>query len=138
MIAWGIRGTDGHNMSANFGYKSFGALGLYGDDYDTGFASDALPTVGTLHYVAYVISNNTATIYLDGVLNNFHEFAGVLATPEAPINLFMQNQFDSTKTNVVLSNNGLANDHVINSIRVHSGALTAEQVLNNYEAGPAM
>jgi hypothetical protein len=136
MIAWGIRGTDGHNMSANFGYKSFGALGLYGDDYDTGFA-EPMPTVGTLHHLVYVIENDTATIYVDGVFNNIHVFAGTLATPEAPINLFMQNQLDSTKTNVVLSNNGLANNHLVNSIRVHSGALTAEQVLNNYEVGPA-
>ncbi|MBN1361824.1 MAG: hypothetical protein JW993_14605, partial [Sedimentisphaerales bacterium] len=136
MIAWGIRGTNGQNMSANFGYKSFGALGLYGDDYDTGFA-EPLPTVGTLHHLVYVIENDTATIYVDGVFNNIHAFAGTLATPEAPINLFMQNQFDSSKTNVVLSDNGLANNHMVNSIRIHSGALTDDQVLNNYLVGPA-
>lgn len=135
LVAWGARGAgSGGNCSANLGDESYGAWGLYGDDYDTGFS--APPSVGVLHHIAYVIdANNDAKLYVDGALDNVHRMAGALNTPEASINLFMQNKLSNGS--LALDSKGLPEHIVVNSIRIHSEALNADQVLNNYVFGPA-
>jgi hypothetical protein len=56
-----------------------------------------------------------------------------LHTHEGTINLFIQAN-DGTGA---LSNVGLPDGLLVNSIRIHDGVLTDEQVLNNYYVGPA-
>jgi hypothetical protein len=140
LLAWGKRGAgDGANCSINLGYKEYGGWGLWSDDYDTGFNPDALPTVGTLHHLVYVIDGSDAKLYVDGLLNNVHTMAGPPSTPEATINLFIQNKkkvIDDVEV-TALDKKGLLDNVVINSIRVHSSVLTDAQVLDNYTVGPA-
>lgn len=69
---------------------------------------------------------DTTQLYVDGVADN-SENAGVLNTHAGPIMIGSQMEGDG-----VTPTPGLRGTMYIGKVRIHDGALTAEQVLNNY------
>ncbi len=151
IVAWSRRGgPDGTSMAFQYGYKTtYGAMIHWADPFDSawtntldGDVAEELPTPGTLHHLVYTYADNTIKLYRDGqlvvtrttgVFKDEGEPAPLNTHAGQTINLFVQNDNASGG----LSNNGLPVGLLVNSIRVHDGALTDAQVLNNYLVGPA-
>lgn len=155
IISWAYRGgPPGSAMALSYGTRTtFGAAIHWDDPFDCAWGNnfdaggdelpDELPETGKLHHLVYTYENNTVKLYRDGqlvVTRITGQFPLGTGTP-APlnthagqtINLFVQNLNNTGG----LSNNSLPDSLLVNSIRVHDGVLTEEQVLNNYLYGPA-
>ncbi len=151
IIAWSRRGgPDGTSLAFQYGYKTtYGAMIHWADGFDSawtntldGDVAEELPTPGTLHHLVYTYEGTTIKLYRDGQLV-VTRTTGVFKDEGEPtplnthagqtINLFVQND----KPSGGLSDNGLPEGLLVNSIRVHDGVLTDAQVLNNYLVGPA-
>ena len=129
MVAWGHRGgPDASNLAFNFGSNNtFGAAGHWGAP-DLGW--NGAPTPGVLHHLAYTYDGTTARVYADGVEKNSRDVAlntHGLATDT--INLIAQN--NAAGGLEFIDSNGMN----IAVVRVHGGALSASQVLQNFNAG---
>ena len=136
ILAWGKRGDAGRNFSCLYGSNpDWGALGQWGGP-DLGWFNAVPPALGTWHHLSWVHTGtdvegggadpDKTLVYVDGELNN-SENAGVLNTHLGPILLGAQMNGDGV--NVDPDNRGTLR---IGKVRVHDGALTAAQVLNNY------
>jgi hypothetical protein len=128
LVSWGLRSATHANVSLNLGYSTgWGAATHINDDLPW----TTPPATGRWHHLTYVYSGSTdVRVYVDGVLSNSKTLGGVLATTGSrPINIGAQRT--STGTGLTLYYSGY-----INSVRVHGGALTAEQVAANYALGP--
>jgi hypothetical protein len=156
IICWGYRGgPEGSNNSFSYGHRTnFGAMGHWGDPFDCAWGNnlgppkpelpDELPELGKLHHLVYTYDGEyTVKLYVDGehvVTRTMGTYppdgdytSDILRTHPGTINLFIQ----AANATGALSNVGLPEDLLVNSIRVHDGVLTDEQVLNNYLYGPA-
>ncbi len=154
IICWGRRGGNGLNEAFGYGTRpNFGATGHYGDAYDCGWGTNLkdgktvmanqLPAAGILHHLAYTYEGTTMKLYRDGQLvvtrpiGEYPIGTGTLDTLHTAagqtINLFVENN-DAAGA---LASSNLPSGLRVNSIRVHDGALTDAQVLNNYLVGPA-
>ena len=131
MIAWAHRrGDGGSHMSFTFGSNNtHGAVGHWG-------AQDMrwlpAPTTGAWHHLVYVHGDGADTkLYIDGVPNYTENVVlNTLSTAGTFVNLGAQNADAAGALNAGERFTGyLAN------VRVHSGALTADDVLNNFNEG---
>ncbi len=129
VVHWGRRGGPGAGSNAQLNYGSsadFGAAGHWGAP-DMGY--DPLAPVGQWQYVALTYDGTTERLYVDGVLNNAE--AKTLA---------IHGLWNGSPNNVIIGaawNNPnyldtLAFSGSLAVVRVHGGALTAEQVRDNY------
>ena len=142
MVAWGHRdGPNGTNVSFGCGNDvNWGAVAAWGTPGpDIGWGSEptgAPPTNQWLHLVytySYNASTNTSTIsvYDNGVQMNWEDTAYQLIPHLGTINLCAQNVGDPPAT-FFMDEWGMLS---LANVRIHGGALTAEQVLRNYKAG---
>lgn len=130
LVAWGRRGEALHNLSFNYGSEAdYNAVTHY--DHDMSWSE--IPEAGKWHHLAYTYDGKTAKIFSDGVERGSGEFA-LETTANAHMNIAVENNeegeplFESEwEPNWPLSLSGS-----IATIRVHSGALTAEQVKANF------
>jgi hypothetical protein len=129
MVAWGHRGgPDASNLAFNYGSnETFGAVGHWGAP-DMGW--NGTPPAGVLHHLAYTYDGTTVRVYQDGVEKNSRAIAlNTHALATDTINLMAQN--DASGTLQFISSDG----HDVAVVRVHDGALTAAQVVQNFNAG---
>ncbi|MDB6132284.1 MAG: Ig domain protein group 2 domain protein [Verrucomicrobiales bacterium] len=135
VVAWGKRGgPEGTNFSALFGLNgAYGALGQWGAP-DLNW--NPQPDYGTWHHLVWVSTGpgnggalpaDTTFIYVDGTLNNQETYGTPLNTHPGPMMIGSQMEGDG-----VTPTPGLRGTMHIGKVRIHSGALTDAQVLNNY------
>ncbi len=135
MVAWGRRGETLNNMAFNYGSDGgFSAVTHYDEDMSWG---DESPAVGQWHHLVYTYDGKTAKIYADGVERGSQAFA--LETASSRMNIAVEN---STEGEPLFQSEWdpswpLAFSGYIATVRVHSGALTADQVKTNYNADKA-
>lgn len=129
LVAWGHRGgPNGTNLAFNNGSNTtFGAVGHWGAA-DMGW--NGTPAAGQLHHLVYTYDGATARVYADGVLKN--TFTVALTTHSLAtdtINLQAQNLADGNLAFISSDGYDLA------VLRIHSGALSDADVLNNFNQG---
>jgi regulation of enolase protein 1 (concanavalin A-like superfamily) len=131
LVAWARRGSTRQNFTVNYGSSlSWGAAAHWADD--VGWPSTAaIPQAGMWHHFVYTYDGNlTVRIYVDGALVTTKTLGGVLSTfANYPINIAAQRTEDGNGLTLFLSG-------YINSVRIHGGVLTPEQIISNYFAGP--
>jgi len=138
MVAWSHRGgPDASHVAFGFGdhpqWGAFAGWGLSGDMgwYDAGGS----PPLGQWRHLVYTYdpadAGGTTRLYDNGIQLNW-EATGAVASHPGHINLCMQNLSENALDlfNQEIGNLSLA------AVRVHDGALTPDQVLFNYRAGP--
>ena len=136
MVAWGHRGTTLNNLAFNYGSGGdFSAVTHYDEDMSWGEAS---PAAGQWHHLAYTYDGKTAKIYDNGVERGSQEFALVTAADNR-INIAVENSAEGEPLfeSEFDPNWGLSLSGFIAAVRVHSGALSAEQVMANFNADKA-
>jgi hypothetical protein len=129
MVALGHRGgPDNTNLAFNYGSnEAFNAVGHWASG-DMGW--NGAPSPNTLHHLVYTYDGTTASVYADGVLKNSKVVAlSTYANITDTINLIAQN--DGAGNLAFIDSNGMD----ISVVRIHGGALTAAQVLANFNAG---
>lgn len=132
LVSWGHRGGPNRsNMSLNYGANAdYGAAGQWGEDVGWKGA----PVAGVWHYLVYTYggtNDNKARVYADGVLKNTREFSAPLDTFAGfPIRIGAQANTDGTGTDFAQSLTGY-----IGLVRVHGGALSANDIKNNFLYG---
>ncbi|NQU24882.1 MAG: hypothetical protein HQ567_26665, partial [Candidatus Nealsonbacteria bacterium] len=133
VVAWGRRNTgDGTNLSFNYGnHGTWGAVGHWGGP-DMGWSDPhaPAPAASTWHHLAYTYDGATVKLYVDGQPNTARDLA------------LNTNSTDTLMFKIGTQNNNDAGDpsgHYftgsIGQVRIHDGALTASEVLNNFNAG---
>lgn len=143
VISWGQRGgPDGTVASFRYGTDSrWGAIARWGQP-DMGFepVADAAanrsvpPPLGTWNLLTFVYNSTTLTqsIYVNGVLNATeivtNPGSGLNAHDNQPINIGSDREGNGTIT----GGDVIPYSGAINRIRVHSGVLSAADVLANY------
>ncbi|MES2707743.1 MAG: LamG-like jellyroll fold domain-containing protein [Verrucomicrobiota bacterium] len=134
VLAWGKRGANSINFSCLYGYDpGWGALGQWGD---ADLPWTEVPLSGVWHHLTWVHTGpggggneaDTTLVYVDGVLNN-QEGGFVLNTTPTPI--LLGTQFDNDGV-TPSTGTGLRGILDLGKVRIHSGVLTAANVLNNY------
>lgn len=132
-IAWGRRGgPEGSNMSFGYGNSDmWGAVGAWGAPDTPWSDTGGSPTLGQWHHLAMVYDGATISLYADGNLVNSDTVALNTHT-NTTINLAAQN--DRNTGNITLTD-GRPGSLSLANVRVHSDALTALEVLGNYNAG---
>jgi hypothetical protein len=136
MVAWGHRGTTLANMAFNFGSGgAFSAVTHYDQDMSWG---DESPAAGQWHHLVYTYDGKTSKIYDNAIERASQDFALVTASTNR-MNIAVENSADGQPLfqsewdpNWSLSLSGS-----IAIVRVHSGALTPEQVKANFNAEKA-
>ncbi len=136
MVAWGRRGTTLANMAFNYGSGGgFSAVTHY--DQDMGWG-DEPPAPGQWHHLVYTYDGKTAKIYDNGVQRGSGDFA--LATDANDrMNIAVENSTEGEPLfqSEFDDNWALSLSGSIAVVRVHSGALTADQVKSNFNAEKA-
>ena len=137
MVAWGHRGTTLANLSFNYGSGGgFSAVTHY--DQDMGWG-DNTPAAGQWHHLVYTYDGKTARIYDNGVERGAEDFdletaAGdrmnIAAENSSEGGPLFESEFGGDAWALSLSG-------YIAIVRVHSGALTANQVKTNFNADKA-
>jgi len=134
MVAWGHRGETLANLSFNYGSGGgFSAVTHY--DQDMGWGDDDTPTAGQWHYLVYTYDGKTARIYDNGLRRGSQDFQLATAANNR-MNIGVEN---STEGEPIFESE--FDDHWplslsgnIAIVRVHSGALTADQIKSNFDA----
>ena len=135
MVSMGKRGgPDGSNNSFGYGSDSrWGAVGQWGGPdigwgpVENGDGSGGVPpAAGQWHHLVYTFDGTTTRVYSDGVLKN-SEAAGVSTHTGLPIQIGAQLEADGTTVT-----GGVRFGGAIGAVRIHDGALTGTQVLNNF------
>jgi hypothetical protein len=128
MVSWAHRNTTRGDVAFNYGNSGgWGAFTHFNDDVSW----ITPPTVGTWHHLVYTYSNSEPRLYLDGTFQNNKLLAGALVTfAGEPINLGCQRDSANGTRSAFYSG-------YLNSIRIHGGVLTPEQIAGNYLLGPA-
>lgn len=136
VLAWGKRGGgEGTNFSCNYGGNTgYGALGQWGAGPDLGWLVQ--PPAGTWHHLVWVSTGpgnggslvaDSTLLYVDGIADNSETYGTSLNTHPGPMLIGSQFEGDGTTPT-----GGLRGSMHIGKVRIHSGALTDAQVLNNY------
>ncbi len=136
MVAWGHRGETLNNMAFSYGSGGgFSAVTHYDEDMSWGEES---PAPGQWHLLAYTYDGKIAKIYDNAVQRGSQDFALTTAAADR-MNIAVENSttgeplFQSEwDPNWALSLSGS-----IAVVRVHSGALTADQIKANFSAEKA-
>jgi hypothetical protein len=135
VLAWGKRGGgDGQNFSCLYGtHPTWSAVGQWGGP-DLNWSP--FPTAGTWRHLVWVhtgpgngadVPPDTTQLYVDGEPNN-SESGFLLNTHQGPILIGSQMEPDG-----VTPTAPLRGTMFLGKVRVHDGALTAAQVLQNYQ-----
>jgi len=136
MVAWGHRGTTLANMSFNYGSGGgFSAVTHY--DQDMGWGEDP-PAPDQWHHLVYTYDGKTAKIYDNGVERGSQDFELATAANNR-MNIAVENSAEGEPLFVSEfdDNWALSLSGSIAQVRVHSGALTADQVKSNCNADKA-
>lgn len=131
LVAWARRGSVRQNFVVNYGSDLRWGAAAHWDD-DVGWPSSAaIPQAGVWHHFVYTYDGGTTVrVYVDGALVVTKTLGGVLNTFTGyPIEIAAQRSTDGNSLTLFLSG-------YINSVRIHGGVLTPEQVASNYLAGP--
>lgn len=128
VVSWGKRqGPD--RTFAGFRYGSdpdFGAIARWGSA-ESGFIT--IPAPGIWHHLAYTYDGGVQTVYVDGKLDNARS-AGLLdAHDMLPIHIGAEITGDLKLEGQFTHFSG-----ALARVRIHSGALSASQVKNNFES----
>ncbi|MBP7934868.1 MAG: hypothetical protein KA354_09515 [Phycisphaerae bacterium] len=139
MVAWGHRGGNpcGSNLAFGYGdHGTWGAVAGWCDNGDIGW-NDAggSPTLGEWHHLVYTydpaLEGGTTVLYDNGVRVN-SEVSGAMLTHPGHINLAVQNLSANPMDLFTTAEMGILSLAVV---RVHDGALTADEVDFNYRLG---
>ena len=133
LVSWGIAGHSA-GFSACYGASwSYGAFmdGPYADPCNAGWGSDAaIPAPGVWHHLVYVYDGGTQLkVYVDGV-------ATVARTLPYPLSTWQSAAIVIGATYWLSGNYWIPFNGYINSVRVHGGVLSANDVWANYLLGP--
>lgn len=131
LVAWARRGSARQNFVVNYGSDlTWGAAAHWDDDVGWQTAS-AIPSAGQWHHFVYTYDGSlTAKVYVDGNLVVTKTLGAVLNTFTGyPIEVGAQRSTDGNGLTLFLSG-------YINSVRIHGGMLTPQQIASNYLAGP--
>lgn len=135
LVAWGRRGggPDGSNMAFNYGNNAdFGAVGHWGGR-DMGWdgspatgagAGAGSPAAGEWHQLIYTYDGTATRVYADGELKN-SDNVDLFTHGGFPIHIGTQTAPNGVNTEVGSSLS-------IGQVRVHDDALTAAQILANF------
>ncbi len=129
MVSWGKRGAAGANRSFNYGYSGqIGAVSHHGTGAsDLGWENiGGAPQNHRWHHLVYTFDGTETRVYADGALVNRE--AQPIDTA-ASSGLMLAAQWNAAGTGVGGQYGSLA----LARVRVHDGALTPAQVLNNYQ-----
>lgn len=108
-----------------------GAIRHGGGTQDAAYPANGLPGLGKWHHLVYTYNGNkSAKVYVDGVLKVTKATSAVLGTTSTGI--VLGGGRDSTGS-IVGNFSGF-----INSVRIHSGELSAADILTNYKLGPVV
>jgi hypothetical protein len=132
LVSWSHRGgPEGSNMSFNYGADaSYGAVGHWGSP-DLGWSG--APAAGQWHYLVYTFDGvNTDKVYADGLLKN-SETVTLSVYPDFPIRIASQANTAGDDFDL-----GQALSGYIAMVRVHTAALSAADVANNFLYGPTI
>jgi hypothetical protein len=123
IVSWGTR-DNGTLMSFGYGSESnHGAV----DHWGANVGWSPVPAAAQWHHLVYTYDGSTTRIYADGVLNK--SLAGSINTGAGqPITIAAQRD----ATGALLGWGFTRGSMSIGKIRIHSAALTASQVSNNY------
>ncbi|HYG25070.1 MAG TPA: LamG-like jellyroll fold domain-containing protein [Verrucomicrobiae bacterium] len=128
MVSWGRRGTAGANRTFSYGYSGqLGAAVHHGAGAtDLGWEDNGgAPLNHKWHHLVYTFDGTTTRVYADGVLMNSEPVSINVATNSG---IMLGAQWNAAGTAVGGQYASLA----MAKVRVHDGALTASQVLNNF------
>lgn len=128
VISWSSRsGTPGSHAAFRYGSGGAGAVGRW-DTPDMNYAAPHAggPAVGVWHHIVVTYDGTTQRTYVDGQ-PNASEAAVLDAKDSLPISIGTERNADGTDSGRVRQFSG-----AISKVRVHSAALTPEQVLGNY------
>jgi hypothetical protein len=138
LVAWSHRGGPaGSNLSINYGSNvgttGYGAVGHWDGTYDIGWPTGGVPTANEWHHIVYTYDGDrTASVYVDGALRVSKVLPAPLNTYAGlSLNLGSQRD-DATTLTATLRLSGY-----INTVRVHGGLLSSNDVAANYAYGPA-
>jgi hypothetical protein len=137
MVAWGHRGETLANLSFNYGSGGgFSAVTHY--DQDMGWGEDEPPAAGRWHHLVYTYDGKTAKIYDNGVQRGSQDFQLATAA-DSRMNIAVENsaQGEPIFESEFDDHWPLSLSGYIAIVRVHTGALTAEQVKLNFDAEKA-
>jgi hypothetical protein len=139
IVAWGTRdGTDGTNMSFNYvGFDEWMSDDIWEVGFDTwsavnhggsvGMGWNGAPEADMWHHLVYTYDGAIASVYADGILKNEKEFIGLDTPGDWPITIAAQN----------VGSVDMLGSLVIANIRIHDGALSQTDILNNYNEDAA-
>lgn len=123
MVALGQRGATDHSFAFNYGSNpGYGAMSLYSDDL--GWKS--IPAANAWHYLVATYDGTNLLVYRDGTLDN--SATRTAATTVGPIWIGSQTSDGVNPAVAWFSGN-------LNSIRIHTGALSRDQIAANYAMG---
>ena len=132
-VAWGRRGgPGGSNLTFGHGnHPTWGAVGHWDAPDMPWFAAGGSPSLGQWHHLVYTYDGNTARLYADGV-PTYSEVVGVLGTHTGTtINLGAQNG----GAGALSLAEGQPGSLALANVRIHTGVLSASDVLGNFQAG---
>ena len=129
-VAWGNRIVSGANVGCNYGRNTgWGGFSWQGTGYDHGWNS--VPASGVWHHLTWTYDAvatgtgvGTLRLYRDGVLDKA-EVQTNAPNISGTNNIWMGVEHSGTGTAVFSA-------EVVGKVRIHSGVLTASQIINNY------
>jgi Concanavalin A-like lectin/glucanases superfamily len=136
MVAWGHRGTSLANMAFSYGSGGgFSAVTHYDNDMSWGEES---PAAGKWHHLVYTYDGKAAKIYDNAAERASHDYVLVTAA-ENRLNIGVENSTEGEPLfkSEFDDNWPLSFSGSIAIVRIHSGALTPEQIKSNFTADKA-
>lgn len=129
VVSWGRRsGPEG--TFAGFRYAAhpeFGAIARWGIVKDQGF--DTLPAPGAWHHLAFTYDGNVQRVYVDGELDGEREVGRVSPHRGMPVMIGAE-----LLGNLKLEGSFVHFSGALAHLRIHRGALDADQVRRNFQA----
>jgi hypothetical protein len=135
LVSWGRRGgPNGSNLSFNYGSNgTFGAVGHWGAP-DMGW--NGTPVAGEWHHLAYTYDGSAVRVYQDGLLKNIRGLAlnthGLGAGAGSSTNPYTITVGAQNIDPVPNLEPGLRLSGAMTFVRVHEGALSTDDVRNNF------
>ena len=132
LVSWGHRGFGPQSFGISYGNNLvYGAVSDWLGNIGWGSA-DRVPAAGLWHHFVFTYNSNAVgTVYVDGAFVTNKLYTTPLNTfPAEAISIACQRDPDTNTLAMTFSG-------YINSVRIHGGALSAQQVATNYAFGPA-